>query len=169
MALLPHQSRSQPSFNPWLFYWPSCEREGAVQKHWTSDTLCKWCGLRRCHSPLPIFPLDTNSLLLVMLNKKGCEDVHSSRWNAIFKSCTWHLLCLDCMKIFQCWIFLATKVLFVIAQMEKIGALYCNQTTACYFCFSVICFLMRILHQLMCIFRVTCLMLQPLKICFYIK
>lgn len=59
---------------------------------------------------------------------------------------------LNGMNVVQCWIFLATKVLFVIAQTEKIGALYCNQTTACYFCCSVIGFLMRILHQLTCIF-----------------
>lgn len=55
------------------------------------------------------------------------------------------------------------------AQMERMGALYCNQTTDCYFCFSVICFLMRIWHRFTCISWGTCLMLQPLKIYFYIK
>lgn len=75
MALLPHQSRSQLSLHPLLSSWPGSEQEGTVQEHWTPGRLCTGHGLRRCHSALPLFPLNTDNLWLAMLNEKGCTLV----------------------------------------------------------------------------------------------
>lgn len=55
---------------------------------WTSDTLCKWCGLRRCHSPLPIFPLNTNSLGLVIRMSTHQDEVPVSGF-ACDICCAW--------------------------------------------------------------------------------